>query len=712
MSLLRLLIERDVATAKQVEEASARRLVYGGDFLTNLYEVALPDEHRLVQALSDATGLPPGPAGALLPSEDAMHALSADTARRLNVVPLGRDLRGAWVAAVAEPPSDATRLLLGERLGTPNTLVVVPYLRLAEALADLYGAPMPRRVARALLRAAGLASVPPASTPFADWAQSQSDALAESVRPASLPPDSLRVLHSQGFAGTAGAARGRGRRRGPLTLSFLRAELEQAKTREEVLDVFFEFAAPFFEFSAFWLLSGDIAEGYAAHGDAPQARTLPQSATPIRGVLAAVRDMRAGGLVYPAWNSEDAALGALTGRNHGRGALLVPIVVATRTVAVLYGDDSEGALDVRYLADIQAAAPYASAALERLILTRRRSVAATPQSIVRPPPPPPPAVPVSFVDPHVWTPSKSAPPAGRVSFAEQELPSMIIDVSDHYTPLVERAAAGDQLAAAELVRAGHEALPALVAAFPGPCVQVQDSDALPNVYSAGALLSLLLALGDVSASSVAPFLQDSDETRRFWSTMMFTELCSARALPALAERAADSSGRVRRAAVQALRRASAEVPKAVVEALTQARVDAHDREDARRALVFALGETGAPLAVPSLVDALADSSEDVVQTAHHALRRLTFQDLGRDARRWVSWARTAMGRHAIEWMMDGVLSESSEVRTRAASEFARATGVQLELPPAQDRARVETLYDELYAWWNSTGRAQFGGVSL
>ena len=780
MLLRRLLVDRNVASSSQVDEASARRLVYGGDFLTNLFEVATPDEHRLIDALSAATGLPAGPPGSLLPTEEAFHVLAAEFATNLQAVPLGTELspqgRLTWLVAVGAPPTVAMQNELRRHLGEAIQFVIVPYLRLAEALSDLYGAPMPRRIARALLRLGGMGSLPPASTPFSDWArtqreaqQSQSDAATQnnlqSRPPSSLPPDALRVLQAPVVRPP------RARKRGPLTLSFLRAELDQAKNREEVLDIFFEFSAPFFDFSVLWILTGEMAEGYTAHGTVPQVATLAGAAMPVRGVVKSARDRRVGGMVMPAWSGDDVEFANLTGRQHARGGMVVPVVVAGRTVAVLYGDDAEAALDPVYLADIHAAAAYAGAALERLILARRAhagapswapsrpsardSVAppplsslarpqapplpppssiarpAAPSSIARPAAPAPlsvaklgtPPPPLSVAQPaapppnvmrkeaQAWVPTMSTPPMSRPSFVDNDLPSIILSVADDFTPLVERAACGDNEAAAALLQAGAAALPALIAAFPGPCIEVRGDEALPQVQSAGLVLRLLVSLGTPAASSIVPFLQDSDERFRFWATMMFTEIQSSYALRALSACAADSSSRVRRAAVAALKHAAILHPKGVVDALTQSRQDAYDREETRRALVFALGESGVALAVPSLVDALSDSSDDVAETAHHALRRLTFQDFGRDARRWVGWARSSVGRHSIEWMMEGILSESGEVRRHAAAEFTRTTGVQLSLPAGDDRMQIETLYDRLYAWWSSSGKVQFAQVS-
>ena len=46
MSLSSLLVQREVATLREVEEALARQVLYGGDLLLNLFEVARPDEQH------------------------------------------------------------------------------------------------------------------------------------------------------------------------------------------------------------------------------------------------------------------------------------------------------------------------------------------------------------------------------------------------------------------------------------------------------------------------------------------------------------------------------------------------------------------------------------------------------------------------------------------------------------------------------------------
>ena len=39
MSLSSLIVQREIATIREVEEALARQVLYGGDLVTNLFEV-------------------------------------------------------------------------------------------------------------------------------------------------------------------------------------------------------------------------------------------------------------------------------------------------------------------------------------------------------------------------------------------------------------------------------------------------------------------------------------------------------------------------------------------------------------------------------------------------------------------------------------------------------------------------------------------------
>src|SRR5262245_58855734 len=56
------------------------------------------------------------------------------------------------------------------------------------------------------------------------------------------------------------------RKKGPFSRSDAERELEATRTPEEVLDTYFAFGSQFFEYSASFVVHGDLAEGRDAWG--------------------------------------------------------------------------------------------------------------------------------------------------------------------------------------------------------------------------------------------------------------------------------------------------------------------------------------------------------------------------------------------------------------------------------------------------------------
>ncbi len=112
-SLSSLIVQSEVATMRQVEEALARQVIYGGDLVTNLMEVTPIDEQALVALLADSVGLPPAPARELpLPSDELRSLVPADVAIACAALPLSAD-ESTLVVAVAEPLSAESVTRLG-----------------------------------------------------------------------------------------------------------------------------------------------------------------------------------------------------------------------------------------------------------------------------------------------------------------------------------------------------------------------------------------------------------------------------------------------------------------------------------------------------------------------------------------------------------------------------------------------------------------------
>ena len=105
---------------RQVEEALARQVIYGGDLVTNLLEVARVDEAVLAALLAESTHLPAAPPGELPVASERVRALvPPEMAAQRAVVPLA--LEGdRLVLAVAEPMPGELEEQLAFALGMTN----------------------------------------------------------------------------------------------------------------------------------------------------------------------------------------------------------------------------------------------------------------------------------------------------------------------------------------------------------------------------------------------------------------------------------------------------------------------------------------------------------------------------------------------------------------------------------------------------------------
>jgi HEAT repeat protein len=192
---------------------------------------------------------------------------------------------------------------------------------------------------------------------------------------------------------------------------------------------------------------------------------------------------------------------------------------------------------------------------------------------------------------------------------------------------------------------------------------------------------------------------------RGWATHVLCELPYPEAVGPLLLRLRDVDLSTRVSAAHALAAVSRLHPDEVrAGVLTLAHsVDPIDRAAAMRLM----GELREAALVPELVRALADGDEAVVASAHASLVLVTRQDFGLDARPWLRWWELSSSRYRIEWLIDALTHEVSEIR-RAAGEELRALskeyfGYASDLPQ-RDRERAQQRYRD---WWATEGRARF-----
>lgn len=180
------IVQRKLATLRDVEEALARQVLYGGDLATNLLEQAPGmDERALTALLAETQALPPAPAGQLpRSSADALALLPGDLALRHGVYPLEK-AGGKLVVAVSEPMKPDVEQDLAFSLGLAIVQRVAPLVRVKEAICRDYGLPLDRRSHRVLAKLEGRPDPSPSLTPAPLTGMPEIGSLP---RPPSIPP--------------------------------------------------------------------------------------------------------------------------------------------------------------------------------------------------------------------------------------------------------------------------------------------------------------------------------------------------------------------------------------------------------------------------------------------------------------------------------------------------------------------------------------------
>jgi hypothetical protein len=416
MSLSSLIVQREVATMRQVEEALARQVIYGGDLVTNLMEVARVDESVLTTLLAESMSLSAAPSGELPVAGERVRALvPPEMATQRSLVPLG--LEGeTLVLAVAEPMPDDLEDQLAFALGMTIEQRAAPVVRVKQAIARIYGVPLERRMQRLVARLSGEA----ASTGSMPPPLGAAPAVMEPPRPPSAPPvgrttsrsfpAAVRLAHTEPsmvspFAASAPleaapvapdsgppstpvvperrtgllqrevpqSVRTARRRRGPVTLEVAKHEAEEATDRDTLLDLYFDFARQFFDYAAMFLVHGDIAEGRDAFGVGATREKVVGIGVPLDlpGLMTGVRERRAPVVTRAPADGLDAVLMADLQRARDAEIALVPLVVRTRVVAILLGDCGEAGIDRPSVQQVVGFAGVIGKAFERIIVRRK-----------------------------------------------------------------------------------------------------------------------------------------------------------------------------------------------------------------------------------------------------------------------------------------------------------------------------------------------------
>jgi hypothetical protein len=430
MSLSSLIVQREVATMRQVEEALARQVIYGGDLATNLLEVARIDEGLLTRLMAESVSLQAAPTGELpIPQERVRALVPPEMATQQTIAPLS--LEGeSLVVAVAEPMPGHVHEQLSFALGLAIEQRVALAVRVRQAIARVYALPLERRMQRLVARLAGNPSTsgsmppplgappsvpepptppsgPPHTTgrttsksfpaarapsatpitpapvtnpyPLVVPAPMPSEPEAAAAKPEehdSAPPSPL--LSNERRAGLLqreppAAVRAARRRRGPITLEVAKKEAEEAADRDALLDLFFDYSRQYFDYSTLFLVHGDIAEGRDAYGEGATRDRVVGIGIPLDlpGLMSSARDKRAPIVSRAQPDGLEAELLSDLQRSRDAEIVMVPLIVRTRAVAVFMGDCGPSGIDRASVQQVVAFSGVIGKAFERIIVRRK-----------------------------------------------------------------------------------------------------------------------------------------------------------------------------------------------------------------------------------------------------------------------------------------------------------------------------------------------------
>lgn len=417
------LLTLQVASVEEIEDASARQQLYGGDLLTNLLEVRSLTETQALQALSLAFTLPCVPPGQLpYAVSAALSTLPRNTLIDLEVYPL--DLRESRLTlAIGSGLLPDVAQAIGQTYGLDLDFKVAVPARIRQALCRDFAIPLDRRIHKAIARLEGneifsssrapnplteppqFADLPrPQSLKpgafFADWGDNETprhDAfLVETaqqppVKPATsaaaVPSGTSRrttdgpyrlappAVPSQDLlpnrpasSKPASSYMSEPSRRGPYGIAQARRDLTSTRTADQVLRILFTYTTQYFDFlAAFTLRSDDLI--------LKRTRGLPDSkpeSEPMRlADCPLLLEVSRAGQVQLSHARQHPELASLLGLSPDRQLAVLPVVVGSRTPILMVGGFDVGHPTHHHAKQAMELCPFVALALERIIRLRK-----------------------------------------------------------------------------------------------------------------------------------------------------------------------------------------------------------------------------------------------------------------------------------------------------------------------------------------------------
>lgn len=762
-----LLVRDGLVGVKRMEKAFQRQVIYGGSLDTILLEMALISEERLTQYLALASGLPPASQDEAETIEPkALALISAEIAAQFRAVPLTFDTDGEALRVLVCSPLEIKELEdLADLLDRPLQPLITPECRWHLAYARAYHVDAPARfttLARSLAGDITPTAPPPGRAPSVivdDKEQTKpmvAPVPAKPAAPAATPlapvaaaddrtdkvvvdlPIETKRSPSQTLVGVEPAKRTRPNtdpgipiprppaaqrgsldpiatagRDSPLAIVRARELLATADDRDGVFLTLLRAARARARYAGLLTVQGGAAIGRVALAEVGiDIASITKVLIPLDAVSAfraVVQNQQPH--IGPLVTGDDAIDGMVMkfGGTIPPSALLMPIVLRDRVVAIVVAHRVHSDLKLVDVTELLPLASAAADALGRLIVKHKSAGYRAPTDT---------SGAVQIEAERIDTKKITKGDAGWRAPAPAERPSVpnIDGPTLHMTAALPIEEVLDEIENAregqademinDAVERSVETLGELAKRFPGK-LRIDRFAVAGRPLRAmqyGGLLELVVRLGAVASELLIECMKSPQRDTRFYATVCASELRPRNAIFVLVERLFDQDFGVRDVAIEALRGYPlAELTQALAKARRSLHSDDPETVAAATTAIISLGDVEA---VSDLIGAL-ERSDRGAEHARKALIALTAQDFGLSERKWRKWFETARKRHRIEWLIEGLNHKEDAIREASINDLRRLTGEYFGYHHDLPRKEREVAADRWASWWQETGQRQF-----
>jgi hypothetical protein len=332
------LLARGILDPDQASALARHLADSGGSQDTALLELGVVDETQLTSALAAVYGTELATPDMATDTRDvaATRAFPEQWARRYRLVPFSLDRARGELRVLAAGPLDTSLLTrLGAVLELTVVPVVAPEVRVLQRLSILYGDPLPERATRLLHHSSGSLVPRPISQ-----------------RISQLPPAPDIEADAQ--------------------FQEALARLREARGRDEIIHQALAVARREFDFAALFVINEGRLVGWSALGFGSEniARVVIEN----DGRSAFWTALRTQAYFLGPLPPEDQRLLSALERPLPRAALILPLRVRDRPVAMLYAENGPRAISPRAASDLMLFTTYVRQSLEDLVLRRKHTL--------------------------------------------------------------------------------------------------------------------------------------------------------------------------------------------------------------------------------------------------------------------------------------------------------------------------------------------------